>query len=142
MLIWKLEFYRYRTLMSIKWLKFSLRWKIGKTGVLFNASFYTMRNWWPTYKLIKILWIWRKKKQLCWQLFVSSEESSKYFGLVLVIFKIFRNREKRIGSFDNKDRGFSYKELSVRAKWIERFMFGSGRDHRHFEMNGKIIYFH
>ena len=62
---------------------------------------YPMLNWWPTYKLRNILWIWKKmkKKQRCWQLFVCLEESSKYSGLGLLIsFEIFfffnMNREE------------------------------------------------
>ena len=138
-----LEFFRYRTLMSIKWLEFSLRWKIGKT--VLNTSFYTMRNRWPTYKWIRILWTWRKKTTLL-TILCLVRRVLQIFGSCIgnhfQDFGICLELEKRIGSFHNKDRKISYKELSVRAKWIERFMFGSGRDHRHFEMNGKRIYFH
>jgi acyl-coenzyme A synthetase/AMP-(fatty) acid ligase len=31
--------------------------------------------------------------------------------------------------------------IRLTDKWIERFMFGSGKDHRHFEMIVKRIYF-
>jgi len=96
-------FFWYRTLILIKWFEPF----IGKMGI--SSFFHPMLNrrpmYYVMYKVRRIFWIWRKKKQLCWQFhifFVWSEESSEYFGLGLVIrFNIFflnMTRQERLGS--------------------------------------------
>lgn len=143
-------FFRYKTLMSIKWFE-SVIW-LEKMGISSHVLSFLSNAESMTYVLcIKVRRIlWKKKKQPCWQLFVWSEESSEYYVLGLVIsFYIFeyeyRREDRLIPFYIKKEYVNSQKEfnkLSVRAKWIERFMFGSGRDRGSFEMNGKIIYFH
>lgn len=105
------KFFRYRTLMSIKWFEpFLFKFWIlqfGKNYEYFNPSFLSNAES-TTYVWIKknSLDLKKKKKQRCWQLFVWSEESSEYSGLGLVIsFEIFflnMNREGRIGSLYSK----------------------------------------
>ena len=62
-----------------------------------------------------------------------------YFFLFFFVEYEYR-KEDRLITF-KKIYG-NFPEIIAIIELIERFMFGSGRDRRSFEMNGKTIYFH
>lgn len=145
-------FFRYKTLMSIKWFE-SVIW-LEKRGISSHVLSFLSNAESMTYvlciKVRRILWKKKKKETTLLTIICLVRRVLRilcsWISDQFIYFEYEYRREDRLITFYIKKEYVNsqkeFNKLSVRAKWIERFMFGSGRDRGSFEMNGKIIYFH